>query len=137
MGLRSPGSGAGYAPPLSAHDARMDETLGWVEGRGSWPTTEQQVGRQQEGNGYGRHRDFPSGADVLPLLCCFRSDSSPEREVLTFSSACLTWWRLRASTALCVNCTVRRLFFVFGSPRARLSRLLMRELPEMRVLPRD
>src|SRR5215217_2217495 len=83
MGLRSPGSGAGYAPPLSAHDARMDETLGRVEGRGSWPTTEQQVGRQQEGNGYGRHRDFPSGADVLPLLCCFRSDSSPGREVST------------------------------------------------------
>jgi hypothetical protein len=44
MGLRPPGRGAGHAPPLSAHDARVDETMGWVEERGGWPTTEQQVG---------------------------------------------------------------------------------------------
>jgi hypothetical protein len=44
MGLRPPGRGVGHAPPLSAHDTRVDETMGWVEGRGAWPTTEQQVG---------------------------------------------------------------------------------------------
>ena len=28
LGLRPPGRGAGPTPPLSAHDARLDETMG-------------------------------------------------------------------------------------------------------------
>jgi hypothetical protein len=42
MGLRPPGGGAGDAPPLSAHDARVDETMGrWkdVEAGRPWSET--------------------------------------------------------------------------------------------------
>jgi hypothetical protein len=46
MGLRPPGGGAGDAPPLSAHDARLDETMGRVEGRGSRPTLERDLKRR-------------------------------------------------------------------------------------------
>ena len=46
MGLRPPGRGAGDAPPLSAHDARLDETMGWVEGCGSCLTMERDLKRR-------------------------------------------------------------------------------------------
>ena len=35
MGFRPPGRGVGDAPPLSAHDARLDKAMGRVEGRRS------------------------------------------------------------------------------------------------------
>jgi hypothetical protein len=43
VGDRPPGRGAGDAPPLSAHDERLDETMGRVEGRGNRATPERDL----------------------------------------------------------------------------------------------
>jgi len=53
-----------------------------------------------------------------------------------FSPACRTRWLLRASEALWVSFTVRRLLLVFGSPSAILRPLSLRvRVHRIRIVP--